>query len=127
MTAFNRDLQPIVRGDTKQIDRTFINLPAGIVIDTAWLTVKTAPSSADPGLFQIAITTAATDAGRITDASTADGQLGMYFNLSGTQTALAIAGARYVYDIQVRDASTAAIYTLVTGSVVFCDQITLAT
>lgn len=126
MTAFNRDLQVIVRGDTKQIARTFTDLPTGITINRAWLTVKATADAADPGLFQIAITTTATTEGQITDASTSDGQLSMRFNINGTQSAAAAPDVRYLYDIQVRDSATNAIYTLVMGSVTFVNQITMA-
>lgn len=125
MTAFNRDLQPIVRGDTKQIERTFINLPTGIIVDRAWLTVKTSPNTQDPGLFQITITSTPSSAGRISDANTTDGQISMYFNVNGTQSLAATAGVRYLYDIQVRDGSTSEIYTLVMGTVTFVDQVTI--
>jgi len=126
MTAFNRDLQPIVRGDTKQVERVFTGLPVGITIDRAWLTVKENSNSADPGLFQVVITTAIASVGRIFDASTSDGQLSMYFNINSTQTAAATAGRRYIYDIQARDGATNEVYTLVMGTVTFVDQITAA-
>lgn len=126
MTAFNRDLQPIVRGDTKQIERVFTGLPTGVTIDRAWLTVKEDASATDPGLFQITITTAIAPVGRISDATTTDGRLGMYFNINSTQTAAATAGRRYVYDIQARDGATSEVYTLVMGTVTFVDQITAA-
>ena len=127
MTAFNNSLKPIVRGDTRKVERTFTGLPTGITINKAWLTVKTTPSTSDPGLFQLEITTSATSSGQITDASTSDGQLGMYFVINGTQSASATGGAEYVYDIQVKDASSGAIHTLVMGTVTFYDGVTGAT
>lgn len=127
MTAFNNSLKPIVRGDTRKVERTFTGLPTGITINKAWLTVKTTPSTSDPGLFQLEITTSATSSGQITDASTNDGQLGMYFVINGTQSASATGGAEYVYDIQVKDASSGAIHTLVMGTVTFYDGVTGAT
>lgn len=127
MTAFNNSLKPIVRGDTRKVERTFTGLPTGITINKAWLTVKTNPGTTDPGLFQLEITTSATSSGQITDASTSDGQLGMYFVINGTQSASATGGAEYVYDIQVKDASSGAIHTLVMGTVTFYDGVTGAT
>lgn len=127
MTAFNNSLKPIVRGDTRKVERTFTGLPTGITINKAWLTVKTTPSTSDPGLFQLEITTSGTSSGQITDASTNDGQLGMYFVINGTQSASATGGAEYVYDIQVKDASSGAIHTLVMGTVTFYDGVTGAT
>ena len=127
MTAFNNSLKPIVRGDTRKVERTFTGLPTGITINKAWLTVKTTPSTSDPGLFQLEITTSGTSSGQITDASTSDGQLGMYFVINGTQSASATGGAEYVYDVQVKDASSGAIHTLVMGTVTFYDGVTGAT
>lgn len=126
MTAFNNSLKPIVRGDTRKIERTFTGLPTGETIDKAWLTVKTSTSVNDPGLFQVEITTTATASGQITDASTSDGQIAMNFIISGTNSALATGGAEYIYDIQVRT-TTGTIHTLVMGTVTFFDGVTAAT
>lgn len=127
MTAFNNSLKPIVRGDTRKVERTFTGLPSGITIDKAWLTVKTSTSVSDPGLFQVEITTSATSAGQITDASSSDGQIAMYFVISGANSSAATGGAEYVYDIQVRDSVTSYIHTLVMGTVTFYDGVTTAT
>lgn len=127
MTAFNNSLKPIVRGDTRKVERTFTGLPSGITIDKAWLTVKTSTSVGDPGLFQVEITTSATSAGQITDASSSDGQIAMYFVISGTNSSAATGGAEYVYDIQVRDSVTSYIHTLVMGTVTFYDGVTTTT
>jgi len=127
MTAFNNSLRPIVRGDTRKIERTFTGLPTGETIDKAWLTVKTTTSASDPGLFQVEITTTLSSGGQITDASSSDGQIGMYFIINGTQSGSATGGAEYVYDIQVRSAGTGAIHTLVMGTVTFVDGVTAAT
>jgi hypothetical protein len=126
VTAFNAPLKPIVRGDTRKVERTFTNAPTGITLDQAWLTVKSSPSLADPGLFQVAITTSPASTGQITDSSTSDGQVSMYFIISGTDSAAAIGGAQYFYDIQVRSAGDGAITTLAMGTVTFYDGITLA-
>lgn len=127
MTAFNNSLRPIVRGDTRKIERTFTGLPTGETIDKAWLTVKTTTSASDPGLFQVEITTTLSSGGQITDASSSDGQIGMYFIINGTQSGSATGGAEYVYDIQVKSAGTGAIHTLVMGTVTFVDGVTAAT
>lgn len=126
MTALNNNLKPIVRGDTRKIQRTFTGLPAGETIAKAWLTVKSTPAVSDPGLFQVEITTTATSSGQITDATSSDGQIGMYFIISGTNSALATGGAEYLYDIQVKT-STDTIHTLVMGTVTFYDGVTAAT
>lgn len=125
MTALNNNLRPIVRGDTRKIQRTFTGLPSGETIAKAWLTVKTTPSASDPGLFQVEITTTLTSAGQITDATSTDGQIGMYFIISGTNSTLATGGAEYLYDIQVKT-STNTIHTLVMGTVTFYDGVTAA-
>ena len=124
MTAYNRDLQSIVRGDTKKIERTFTNLPSGITVYQAWLTVKVDPADADPGLFQILITPTATSAGRIVDTTTTDGQISLYFNISGAQSNSAALGVRYCYDIQIADNITNNRYTLTMGTVTFVDGVT---
>lgn len=125
MTAFNNNLKPIVRGDSRTIERTFTGLPTGHTLDKAWLTVKASLAANDPGLFQIEITTTATSAGQITDASTSDGQVAMYFNVSGTNSSAATAEAEYFYDIQVRT-TTGNIHTLVMGIVTFPEGVTAA-
>lgn len=125
MTAFNNNLKPIVRGDFRCVERTFTGLPSGHTIDKAWLTVKPSLAAGDPGLFQIEITTTATSAGQITDASSSDGQVAMFFNISGTNSAAATGGAEYFYDIQVRT-TTGAIHTLAMGTVTFPDGVTAA-
>jgi hypothetical protein len=126
MTAFNNSLRPIVRGDTRKIERTFTGLPTGETIDKAWLTVKTTTSASDPGLFQVEITTTLSSGGQITDASSSDGQIGMYFIINGTQSGSATGGAEYIYDIQVKT-STDTIHTLVMGTITFYDGVTAAT
>jgi hypothetical protein len=120
MTAFNNNLKPIVRGDFRCVERTFTGLPSGHTIDKAWLTVKPSLAAGDPGLFQIEITTSATSSGQITDASSSDGQIAMFFNISSTNSAAATGGATYFYDIQVRT-TTSGIHTLAMGTVTFFD------
>ena len=126
MTALNNNLKPIVRGDTRKIQRTFTGLPVGETISKAWLTVKSTPAASDPGLFQVEITATETSSGQVTDATSTDGQIGMYFIISGTNSALATGGAEYLYDIQVKT-STNTIHTLVMGTVTFYNGVTAAT
>lgn len=127
MAALNETLRPIVRGDTHKVGTlTFTNVPTGIVIDKAWMTVKANTSLSDPGLFQIEITSSATSSGQITDASSSDNQLGMYFVVSGTNSNLATGGMTYLYDIQVRTQGTNNVNTLAMGTVTFYDGVTLA-
>lgn len=126
MTAFNNNLKPIVRGDFRCVERTFTGLPSGHTIDKAWLTVKPSLAVGDPGLFQIEITTTATSSGQITDASSSDGQIAMFFNISSTNSSAATGGATYFYDIQVRT-TTSGIHTLAMGTVTFFDGVTSST
>jgi hypothetical protein len=125
MTALNNNLRPIVKGDTRKIQRTFTGLPAGETITKAWLTVKSTPAASDPGLFQVEITATETSSGQVTDATSTDGQIGMFFIISGTNSALATGGAEYLYDIQVKT-STNTIHTLVMGTVTFYNGVTAA-
>lgn len=127
MTKTGVQIKNIVIGDDFRIQRTYEGLPTGVVIDTAWLTIKKKESDLDAAaLIQKEITTSATSSGEITDEDTTGANLAMYFDLTDTETLTAKAGIAYLYDIQVKTAG-GAIHTLERGTITFIKQITIAT
>lgn len=126
MTAFSSTLKPIVRGDTRRIQRTFTSLPTGYTISAAWLTIKSRFRDTDnAALIQKSITTTNSQDGQITDSSTLYGSITLRFDLTSAETLLATAGVEYLYDIQVRTTS-GEIHTLAVGTLNFHDGVTIA-
>jgi hypothetical protein len=126
MTAFKSVLKPIVRGDTRRIERTFTGLPTGYTISAAWLTIKSRFRDTDnAALIRKSITAINGQDGQITDSTTADGSITLRFDLSSAETLLAKAGIEYLYDIQVRTTS-GEIHTLAVGTLNFHDGVTIA-
>lgn len=113
----------------RTIDRAASNLPTGVVIDKAWLTIKAIATDADPGLVQKAITIAdVPGTGQIEEdgggsAGTANPVL--RFDVTDVDTR-AIGSAHRYYDIQVRT-DTGAIYTGEKGEIWGTGDITLST
>ena len=81
---------------------TVTNIPTGLTIANAWLTVKVNESDADPGLFQLAITTTLTSAGQITDTGATDRTGVVFFTPTPTQINTMAAGRAYYGDIRLR-------------------------
>ena len=110
MPTLTARIDNLVSGDDLQITRTITDIPSGAVLGTAWFTVKTDPTDADPGIFQKVITTSAgPGTGQITDSG-GDQTGTVRFDLTDVDTALIVPGRTYFYDIQViTDGS--AIYT----------------
>ncbi|MFN6202867.1 MAG: hypothetical protein ACK496_10350, partial [Acidobacteriota bacterium] len=126
MTAFSSTLKPIVRGDTRRVQRTFTSLPAGYTISAAWLSIKSRFRDTDnAALIRKSITTTNSQDGQITDSSTSDGSITLRFDLTSNETMLATAGVEYLYDIQVRTTS-GEIHTLAVGTINFHDGVTIA-
>ena len=126
MTAFISTLKPIVRGDTRRIQRTFTSLPVGYTISAAWLSIKSRFRDTDnAALIRKSITTTNSQDGQITDSSTSDGSITLRFDLTSNETMLATAGVEYLYDIQVRTTS-GEIHTLAVGTINFHDGVTIA-
>lgn len=124
MTKTGVKIKNIVIGDDRRIKRTYEDLPTGNIISQGWLTVKKKEKDSDAAaLIQKSITTAATADGQITDADTAGGSIGMYFDLTDSETGSAKAGIDYVYDIQVKT-STGGLHTLEKGTISFIKQVT---
>lgn len=128
MAALNQTITGKVAGDDLRIDRQYIDLPTGITITKAWFTIKNRLSDADADavLGPKEITTSATDAGQITDAtSTGDLAIALYFDLTHEETALLRPYKAYFYDVQVRT-TTGAIYTCELGRIVMQRGVTEA-
>lgn len=120
MTAADK-LNPIAKGDARTVRRTFKNLPTGVTISKAWLTIKSREKDTDAqALIQKDITTSLTAKGQITDASTSDGQIAMVFEIAKEDSAQAAikVNVDYPFDIQVLR-STGQPHTLVKGTVRF--------
>lgn len=126
MTAFNEELKDIVIGDDRRISRVYATLPTGYTISKAWLTIKKRQTDADvDALIQKTITASLTDAGQITDASTASGSIALYFDLDTTDTDGMPTRKPCHYDIQIKT-SDGDIHTLEMGTVTFVQGITVS-
>lgn len=126
MTKTGVRLFNFVVGDSKRIKRTYTDLPEGYTVATAYLTIKKSDRQADAqAVAQKAITTTLSAAGQITDALTAGGSIGLFFDLSKTDTALFKAGIEYLYDIQVV-LSTGEVHTMEVGTITFINGVTSA-
>jgi len=119
MTKTGEKIDPIVMGDDFTIQRTYTDVPTGVTITKAWLTVKASDRQIDAdALMQLDITTSLTANGQITDADTTDGIIAMVFKMPRAKTALATPNLQYGYDVQVK-ASDGLIHTMELGTVSF--------
>ena len=78
------------------------DIPTGLTLANAWLTVKVNESDADPGLFQLAITTTPTSQGQITDTGATDRIGEVFFTPTPTQINTMTAGRTYYGDVKLR-------------------------
>jgi len=116
MANLAASISEVVEGDDYEITRTIEELPVGDSLATVWLTMKTAITDADPGLFQKEITT--TDVpgtGQITDDGAGDATAAVRFDLTPDDTALPTPGTAAVYDIQVLT-TAGKVYTVEKGT-----------
>jgi hypothetical protein len=120
MTKAGEKIEPVVMGDDFTIQRTYTNVPTGVTITKAWLTIKASDRQIDAdALMQLDITTAGGNPnGQITDADTTDGIIAMVFKLPRAKTALAQPNLQYGYDVQVK-ASDGLIHTMELGTISF--------
>jgi len=117
MPNYNATISGFAIGDDllvrRTINRSASNLPTGVAIASAWLTIKEDESDADPGLIQKAITTIdVSGTGQIEEdgsASAGDADPILRFDLTDTDTRSIGTNHRW-YDIQVKT-DTGAIYT----------------
>jgi hypothetical protein len=114
------------QGDNFSVPVTVTSVPAGDTLAKAWLTVKAKLSDADPGVFQKAITPAATPGqGQITDTG-ASGTGIIRFDVQQADTLLLTPNVAYYYDIQVKTAA-GLIGTIEEGTIMAAPQVTQAT
>lgn len=126
MTKTGVKLTNLVIGDSKRIKRRYDELPEGYTVTVAYLTIKKSANQTDAqALVQKAITTSASAAGQITDASTTGGSIAMFFDLSKTDTLVFKAGVEYLYDIQVI-LSTGEVHTMEVNTMVWIHGVTSA-
>jgi len=113
----------------RTIDRSASNLPTGVIIAQAWMTVKTAENDADPGLVQKVITTTdVSGTGQIEEdgsAQAGDANPILRFDFEPTDTRNIGSLHRY-YDIQVKT-DTGAIYTGEKGEIWGVGDVTIST
>jgi hypothetical protein len=114
----------VALGDDFRIQRRYTGLPTGVTIATAWITVKRSERLDDAdALFQKEITTAGTPDGHITDADTDDGDIDLYFEITGDDFADASPNLEYFYDVQVKTSANE-IHTLEKGTIAFIRGVT---
>lgn len=107
-------------GDDFDIIRTITLIPTGDSIAKAWLTVKRSESETDAqGLFQLAITTASTASGQVTDTGAIDLVGAVTFKISPTNSRLIGSTPRH-YDMQIKS-TLGKIYTAESGDIA-CEQ-----
>lgn len=124
MTKMGVKIKPAVIGDDFRVRRTYTTLPPGVVITKAWFTVKRSEKQADvDALIRKVITIALTADGQITDADTAGGNLGMFFDPNKGETINAKPDLEYLYDVQVL-VSDGKIHTLEKGTISFIRGVT---
>lgn len=103
-------------GDDFDIIRTITLIPSGDSIAKAWLTVKRHEADTDAAaLFQLAITTASTASGQITDTGAGDLIGAVTFKISPTNSRLVGSTPRH-YDIQIKSAN-GKIFTAESGDI----------
>lgn len=123
MTKTGVRIESVVVGDDFRVSRVYTGLSSGIVLTTAWFTVKTSEAVPDgSALFQKMITTSPSASGHIVVSDTTNGYVEMYFDPTRADT-LPAATTDYVYDIQVKT-SLGKIYTFEKGTVTFISGVT---
>lgn len=126
MTLFSETISDVVAGDDLDVKRTITNIPATQTLTKAWLTFKTKPSDADPGLLQKVIAPGAVvGQGQITDTG-ASGTGSLLFQLSQANTLALPVGIDVHYDIKVLT-SAGKIYTASQGVYLSAARVTAAT
>lgn len=133
----SRELEPhnlkvrivdFVAGDDLRISRLYTDLAGGILISKAYLTIKRlAVDNTDAeAVLQKTITAATAMSGEIVDNDTTGGSIQLFFDLSGSETALLTPLIAYNYDVQVHTVGNA-VYTCEKGVIVMQQGVTDAT
>jgi len=132
MPNYNATITGFAVGDDllirRTINRSASNLPTGVVIAQAWLTVKEDEADTDPGLFQKVITTTdVSGTGQIEEdgsASAGDADPILRFDLTTANTRTISNNHRW-YDIQVKT-DTGAVYTGEKGEIWGIGDVTIS-
>lgn len=113
-------IEGYIAGDDLDIERDVTGVTVSDPLVKAWLTIKTAPSVADPGTLQKVITTSlVVGTGQITqDGSEEDGNgvASLLVQLTAANTTTLGTTIRYFYDIQVKT-SSGKVYTVEVGRI----------
>lgn len=126
VAKLNQRITALVAGDTWKFLRTYTGLTTGVTISKVYLTIKNDPTDADvSALIQRSITTSATAAGQITDASTSDGTIAFNVIVLDTQSDDLTPLEDYYYDFQ-GIGSDGAVYTFETGIITPAQGVTTA-
>lgn len=115
----------LVRGDAFPIYRK-VRITTGSIVSKAWLTVKSSPLDADPGVLQKDITAVPTANGVIEESGASGFPVAIIrFDLSSTDTQALTADQTYYYDIKIIF-SSGVVETLEAGRFVPMQPITQA-
>ncbi len=103
MTVADGRIDDFVAGDALEIQRTITAVPSGIIMDTAWFTVKRkyTDDDADAIISKLATDTNDDNEGWIEDVG-ADGTGTIRFYLSPEETELLTAYSEYPYSIKIK-------------------------
>jgi hypothetical protein len=124
MTKTDIKIKNVVIGDAIRIVRTYTGLPSGATVSKAYLTCKKKLTLVDAdALFQKEITASSSADGHVTDATSTDGQIGMYFDIAEADTTSAKALTNYYYDVQI-ELSGGETHTLEIGTIGFIKGVT---
>jgi len=133
MPNYNAQISGYAVGDDllvrRTVNRSASNLPTGVVIAQAWMTIKELESDADPGLLQKDITVAdVSGTGQIEEdggAQAGDADPILRFDLTDADTRIIGNNHRW-YDIQVKT-DTGSIYTGEKGEIWGVGDVTVST
>lgn len=118
---------PFVAGDAFTVNRNITGIPAGRTLAKAWLTIKQAPTDADPGILQKVITPVDQPGiGHISDTGAGDQEADLRFDVTALDSTAIGAARRFVYDVQLMlDNDEISTYEL--GTVQLIQGVTAAT
>lgn len=120
----NEIIDDLVAGDDFAIERSVDGLTGVLTVASARLTARAAPADADPGLFQITITTSPGGGGQILDAGSGVPRAArLRFALTKAQTAQLSTPRGFDVDVTLSDGK---IYTVLFGTLYAPVGITIA-
>ena len=125
MTEFGVEIKELVSGDDIDIERTITGVPDSDTLAKAWMTIKSLPTDADPGLLQKTITSSLTADGQITDTGANTIGVVVFLIVPADGATIGI-GVKRVFDIQVKT-TAGKIFTAVKGTIILEQGITETT